>query len=108
VIASLTITILVESAVVTAFTIWCRKPLKQLLFSSFCANLFTQSVLWVVLNLYPGAYLATLFVSEICIWGIEAFILYLYRWNQLKLQEAIVLSVIMNLASLAIGWALPV
>jgi hypothetical protein len=49
-----------------------------------------------------------LFISEICIWGMEAAILYLFRFNQLKLREAMILSLIMNLASLGIGWALPV
>ena len=107
-IATLAITILVESAVIAAYAIWRRKPLKQLLLSSFCANLFTQSILWVVLNGNPSHYLVTLLIAEICIWGMEAFILYIYRYNQLRLREAMLLSLVMNLASFGIGWLLPV
>ena len=107
-IATLAITILVESVVVTSYAIRRKKPLYHLLFSSICANLLTQVFLWVVLTLFPQAYLITLFTAEICIWGIEAFILYLYRCNQLTLREAMLLSLVINLASFSIGWLLPV
>jgi len=108
VIATLAITILVESAVVASYAIWRKKPLYHLLFSSICANLLTQVFLWVALTLFPHDYLITLFIAEICIWGIEAFILYLYRYNRLTLREAMLLSLAMNLASFSIGWFLPV
>ena len=107
-IATLAITILVESAVVASYAIWRKKPLYHLLFSSICANLLTQVFLWVALNLFPHDYLITLFIAEICIWGIETFILYLYRYNRLTLREAMLLSLAMNLASFSIGWFLPV
>ena len=106
-IATLAITILVESAVVAAYASWRQKPLKHLLASSLCANLFTQSFLWASLQLFPDHYLATLFIAEICIWGMEALFLYFYPYNRLKLHEAIVLSLVMNLASFSIGWLLP-
>jgi hypothetical protein len=108
VIATLAITILVESAVVASYAIWRKKPLYHLLFSSICVNLLTQVFLWVVLNLFPQGYLITLFIAEICIWGIEAFVLYRYRSNRLTLREAMLLSLMMNLASFSIGWLLPV
>jgi len=108
VIATLAITILVESAVVASYAIWRKKPLYHLLFSSIYANLLTQVFLWVALTLFPHDYLITLFIAEICIWGIEAFILYLYRYNRLTLREAMLLSLAMNLASFSIGWFLPV
>jgi hypothetical protein len=108
VIATLAISILVESAVIASYAIWRKKPLYHLLFSSICANLFTQVILWVALNLFPQAYIITLFIAEICIWGIEALILYLYRYNRLTLRDAMLLSLAMNLASFSIGWFLPV
>jgi hypothetical protein len=108
VIATLTITIIIECSVVAAYAIWRKKPLYHLLFSCICANLLTQVFLWVVLSLFPQAYLITLFIAEICIWGLEAFILYLYRYNQLTLREAMLISLVMNLASFSIGWLLPV
>ena len=107
-IATLAITILVESAVVTAYAIWRQKPLIHLLFSSLFANLLTQSFLWGVLILFPQYYIPLLLISEITIWVVEAFILYLYRYNRLRLGEAIFLSLAMNLASFGIGWVLPV
>jgi hypothetical protein len=108
VIATLAVTLLVESAVVAVYAIWRRKPLKQLLISCLCANLFTQSILWLVLNAFPNHYLITLVVAEICIWAMEATILYLYCKNQLGLREAMRLSLVMNLASFGLGWVLPV
>jgi hypothetical protein len=108
VIATLAITFLIESVVVTAYAIWRRKPLKYLLLSSLCANLFTQSFLWGALNLFPLHNLVTLFIAEVYILGMEAAILYLFRYNQLKLREAILLSLVMNLASFGIGWLLPI
>jgi hypothetical protein len=108
VITTLAITILVESMLIVAFAIYRRKPLKHLLLSSLCANLFTQSILWGALISFPRHYLETLFIAEIFIWGLEAAILYLYRNNRLKMGEAILLSLVTNLASFGIGWFLPV
>ena len=108
VIATLAITILVESVVITAYANWRQKPLKHLLVSSLCANLITQSFLWAGLLIFPKQYLITLFILEVCIWGMEAAILYLYPYNRLKLPEAILLSLVMNLVSLGVGWFLPV
>ncbi len=107
-IATLAVTILVEGAVVASYATWRKKPFYQLLFSSICANLLTQVFLWATLNSFPQAYLITLFIAEICIWGIEACILYSYKYNRLTLREAIILSLVMNLASFATGWFLPV
>ena len=107
-IITLSITILVESSVVVGYSFWRKKPLVHLLLSSILANLFTQSLLWVTLNIFPNHYLTTLLITEICIVGIEGFILYLYKYNQLKPGEAMLLSLSMNLASFTIGWFLPI
>jgi hypothetical protein len=108
VISTLAITILVESIVVTAYAIWRRKPIKRLLVSSLYANLITQSILWTGLIIFPRQYLLMLIILEIYIWGMEAAILYFFRHNRLKLADAILLSLVMNLASFGIGWFLPV
>jgi hypothetical protein len=108
VIVTLTITIVIESIVVAGYALWRKKPLIHLLLSSLIVNLFTQSILWVTLNTFPHHYLIALLVAEICILGIEGIILYLYRYNQLKPGEALVLSLAMNLASFTLGWFLPV
>ena len=108
VIATLALTIIIESVVAAAFAIWRQKPLTKLLFSSICANLFTQSLLWITLVLFPRQYLVTLIIVEVSIWGIEAVFFYLLRFNRLNLKEAFLLSLAMNLCSFGIGWLLPV
>jgi hypothetical protein len=107
VIVSLAFTVLIESAVIVGYAYWRKKPLLHLLFSGILANLVTQSILWIVLNKFVNNYLTVLLVSEICIWWIESLILYLYLYNKLKLGQALVLSLAMNLASFTVGWFLP-
>jgi len=106
-ILSLAVTLLIESCLVGGYALWRKKPLVHLLLSSIFANFVTQSLLWLVLNLFVHYYLVTLFLGEICIIGIEAAILYLYRYNRLRTGEALLLSLIVNLASFAAGWFLP-
>jgi hypothetical protein len=108
VILSLGLTIWVESIVVAGFGLWQRKPLRHLLLSSILANLLTQILLWTVLNMFPNDYQATLFISEIILWGVEGMILFFYRPNQLKLAQALLLSLTINLASFTLGWFLPI
>ena len=107
-IVTLALTLLIESMIVTGYALCRKKPLIHLLLSSVVANLFTQSLLWILLNVIIGHYLITLFLAELCIWGIESLILYFYRYNRLKLGEALALSLVMNLASFGIGWLIPV
>jgi hypothetical protein len=106
--ASLVITIIAEGAVVIGYSIWHRKPLRPILITSVCINLITQSVLWVVLHLFFRHYLIALLVDEVLIWMIESVLLYSIPTNQLRFTDAIVLSLIMNLASFALGWFLPI
>jgi hypothetical protein len=106
-IVTLLITIIIEAAVVLGYSIWRQKLLLPILFTSVIANLCTQSLLWVVLSLFFRHYLIVLILAEILIWLIESFFLYRLPTNQLRFQEAVVLSLIMNLASFALGWFLP-
>ena len=107
-IITLIITIIVESVVVLGYSLWRKKPLQPILFTSICGNLITQSLLWVMLNVFFQNYLVTLFGAEILIWIIEAFLLYVVPANQLSFKEAILLSLGMNGSSFAIGWFLPI
>ena len=106
-IVTLAITLLIESTIITVYALLRKKPLIYLLCSSAVANLFTQWLLWMVLSVFFRHYLVVLFLAELCIWGIESLILYYFRYNQLKLVEAITLSLVMNLASFGIGWFIP-
>jgi hypothetical protein len=107
-IATLLITIFVEGLVVIGYSLWRKKPIKPVLFTSICGNLITQSFLWIGLNLFFRNYLVTLLGAEILIWVIESGFLYSIPANHLDLKEAILLSLGMNATSFAIGWFLPV
>jgi hypothetical protein len=108
VILSLLITICIEGVIVLAYAFWKAKPAGSILLTSILANAVTQSLLWVVLNLYAAHYLTALFTSEIAIWLVESAFLRLFPGNRLAWKEAILLSLAMNLASFGLGWFLPV
>jgi hypothetical protein len=108
VIFTLLFTIVIEGVVVIGYSIWHRKPTAPILLTSIFANLITQSLLWIGLNLFFHYYLATLFVAEILIWMIESVLLHFFPANRLGLTESILLSLIMNLASFGVGWFLPI
>jgi len=107
-ILTLAITLLVEGIIVTGYSLWRQKPLGPILFTSILANLITQSLLWIVLNLFFQHYLIGLIAAEVFIWIIESLLFYCIPANRLRLPEAIFLSLSMNLASFALGWFLPI
>lgn len=106
-IATLLITIIVEGAIAVGYSIWRQKPIPSILLTSICMNLITQSFLWIGLNLFFQYYLLTLFVVEFLIWMVESVFLHLVPANRLRLTEAFLLSLSMNLTSLVLGWFLP-
>ena len=107
-ILTLVVTILVEGIIVSGYSIWRKKPLGPILFTSIVANLITQSFLWIVVNLFFQHYLVILMAAEVFIWIIEGFVLCYVSSNQLTFTEAISLSLSMNLLSFALGWVLPI
>jgi hypothetical protein len=107
-IATLFLTLLLEGTVVFGYCVWRKRPLQPLLFSSICINLLTQSLLWIVLNLFFRQYLVTLILAEVFIWVSEGLLLHAIPANRLQLVTAFSLSLGMNLSSFGIGWFLPV
>lgn len=107
-ILTLTLTIIVEGVVIFAYCIWRREPLLSILITSVAANIVTQSMLWVVLNIFFRYYLATLLICEVFIWLFESVLIYLPNKNQLTVKTAVVLSLAMNAISFGLGWFLPV
>jgi len=105
---TLVITLILESAVVIAYSLLAKKSIKPILATSICGNLITQSMLWIALNLFFQNYLVTLFISEILIWIVESLFLYFIPANDLSFKETILLSLGMNLTSFTLGWFLPV
>jgi hypothetical protein len=108
VIDTLLVTIIMEGAVGLAYAVWRTKPVAAILITSGFANLITQSLLWVALDLFFRHYLIVLFVAEILIWLIESIPLYLVPANRLRFSDALLLSLGMNLSSFAVGWSLPI
>jgi hypothetical protein len=108
VIRTLAITILTEAAVALGYSIWRSKPIFPVLLTSLFANFATQSLLWIVLDIFFQHYFITLFVAEAIVWMIESVLLYCVRANRLNLGEAAFLSLSMNLTSFLLGWFLPV
>jgi hypothetical protein len=108
VIITFSVTIIVESIVAGSYAVLSKKPILHLLFACLLANLLTQPLLWLVLQVFIQHYLIALFIAEFWIWVIEGVILYLYPYNRLRLREALGLSLAMNLASFAAGWFLPI
>jgi hypothetical protein len=106
--ATLVITIFVEGLIISGYALWRRKQPGPILVTSVVANLITQSLLWVALNLFFQHYLIVLLIAEVLIWIIESILLYRFAANQLGMWEATFLSLFMNAASLALGWFLPV
>jgi hypothetical protein len=107
-IVTLFITVIIEGMIVSGYSLWRRKPLGPILLTSIVANLITQSLLWMGLSVFFRNYLFVLFTAEFLIWSIESFLLSYVPANKLRLGEAIRLAFLMNLASFALGWLLPV
>jgi hypothetical protein len=107
VILALFLTLVIETFVAAGFCYWRRKPFKSIFLTTSLANLLTQSMLWLALNLLYRHYLPALFIAEIIIWLIESAALRLIPSNRLAWREAALLSLAMNLASFGIGWFLP-
>jgi len=107
-ILTLSVTILIEGVIVAGYALWRKKPLIPILLTSIVANIVTQLLLWLGLVLFFHHYLYTIFLAEVLIWMFESIVLYRVPANKLELPKAILLSLVMNLASFAAGWFLPV
>jgi hypothetical protein len=107
-IITLFITIIVEGIIASAYSVGRQKPLGSILLTSIVANLITQSLLWVVLNIFFQKYLVALFIAEVLIWLMEGLLLSYVPANKLPFKDAILLAFLMNVASFALGWLLPV
>jgi hypothetical protein len=101
------VTLIVESTIAAVYALWRRKPLLAILCTSVGGNLITQAFLWLILHVFFSQYLVALFVAEIMIWMFEGLLLYFVPINQMQITQAMLLSFLMNSASLGLGWFLP-
>jgi hypothetical protein len=107
-IATLWITIVVEGVVVLLYSAVQKKPAGRLLIASIIANMLTQSLLWAILQVFFNHYLIALFMMEVLIWLVESLLLFHLSKGQMYLKSAMIVSLLMNLASFGIGWLMPV
>ncbi len=105
---TLLITILIEGLVGLGFAVWRRKPVLSISLTILFGNIITQSLLWIILNIFFNDYLIALVTSEILIWLGESIFLACVRNNQLNFGEAFLLSLVMNLCSFGVGMFLPI
>jgi hypothetical protein len=105
---TLSLTIAIEGIIIAIYALLRRRSLVKLLVSVLLANLATQFLLWVVLSLLLGNYLPVLLITELLIWLLESIILRVFPGNGLSWKEALLLSLVMNLASFGIGWLIPI
>jgi hypothetical protein len=108
VIVTVLATILMEGCVVFIYCAWRKKPVGKLIGASLLINVLTQIALWAVLRVFFQQYLLALFISEVLIWLVESLLLFYLVKEQLKLFEAVILSLMMNVVSFGVGWFLPV
>lgn len=90
------------------YSLWRKKRIRPILYTSLSINLVTQALLWMALTLFFRHYLIVLLTGEILVWLIEGLLLYAVPANQLRFMEAVFLSLSMNVASFVLGWFLPV
>lgn len=106
-IKTLLLTVLLEGTIIVGYCRRSGKPLLPILVTSVIANLITQSMLWIVLTIFFRHYIPALLLTEVSIWLTESVVLSLPASNQLKIKDALLLSLIMNLTSFGAGLLLP-
>ena len=105
---TLPLTIFVESMVVLVYCAIQKRSAGALLQASLIVNVFTQVLLWLALRMFFRYYMVTLITAEVLICPVEGLFLYWLPGDNLKLSQAMILSLCMNAASFGVGWFLPV
>lgn len=83
---------------------WIYTRRRSVVYLTIAANILTQILLWQILTRSYQHYIQSLILAEALIWSLEALILRLL----LPTRRAVLLSCLMNAASFAAGWFLPV
>lgn len=104
---TLLLTLIVESTILALLAYLTNRPIGSWLRTCLVMNVITQGFLWIVLSEFWFVYLPALAVAEVAIWGIESMMLFARPSNRLTLSQAAWISLVVNGASLSIGWFLP-
>jgi hypothetical protein len=102
------ITLVLELSIVLGYALWRKRPVIFLLTVALLMNLFTWIPFRIILgSLSTAQYLAGSIVGEVIIWLAEAGFLAFALRKRAPFWEVLVLSLVLNLASLGIGLLLP-
>lgn len=105
----LIITLVVELLLGTGYVLWKKRSASIILTVILLLNLITQPVLWITLSGFSR--LSPIFMilfAEGVVWLAEAGGLYLSQRNSMKFQEALWVSLALNVASFVVGSLLPI
>jgi hypothetical protein len=107
---ALSLTIVVEGLIVLAYAAARGLRIPHWLAYVVLANLVTQPALWCFMGLLPAdiAYVPALTAAESVVWVAEAGLLRLLARGRLGVGHALMLSLILNVASCGAGLLLPV
>lgn len=99
---ALLVTLILELLVALIYVSVKKLP-KKILKSVLLVNFITLPIVWFIFPLYEYPMMAIL-LAEIFAFIFEGFFLYLLNKKHLSLRKAFVLSILMNLLSLAVGF----
>jgi len=100
---ALFITLILELFVAYIFLLIIRFS-KQVLIHVLIANVITLPIVWFVFPLLKIEFFMILILAEIFALAFEAYFLYWRNKGKLPLGKSFLLSILMNLASLFVGW----
>jgi len=106
---ALSLTIVVEGLIVLAYAAATGLRIPHWLAYVVLANLVTQPALWYLMGLLPAdiAYVPALTAAESVVWVAEAGLLRLLAGGRLGVGHALMLSLVLNVASCGVGLLLP-
>ena len=102
-------TLVVELLLGTVYVLWKKRSASIILTMILLLNLVTQPVLWITLSGFSGmSPIFLIFFAEGVVWLVEAGGLYLSQRNTIRFQEALWVSLTLNVASFVVGIFLPI
>ena len=103
------ITILLEGIIGTIYAIIAKKNIIKLISIITIGNTITQiGLVFIAQGLNNEFSMIILVIMELIIWIVESIIIYLTHRQTFKIQNALLLSLLINLVSFASGILLPV
>ena len=103
----LPVTLVVELLVGLGYVLWRKRSWRRVLATILLMNLVTQPALWLATMFLHGTLCGLPLLLELVVVLVEAWVLYRVLNKYVYFPEAFLLSLVLNLASYAIGLLLP-